>query len=227
MKALYLSVIALVVLVLSVKFLNLPPFKESFTCANSITCINDLSGRFEDEIKGIFMGKIVSVPSQISKIEEKAVLGQKIGVEKRIYIDLSRQMLYAYEGDNLALSFPVSTGKWYSTPTGDFRIWIKLRYTRMAGGDKRIGTYYNLPNVPHVMYFYNSEYPKAQGYGLHGAYWHNNFGHPMSHGCINIGLESAERLYSWADPPIQGNTTYASAQSAGTSITIYGTTPVE
>ena len=50
---------------------------------------------------------------------------------------------------------------------------------------------YDLPNVPYVMYFY-------RGYGLHGTYWHNNFGTPMSHGCVNLTLADAKWLYEWA-----------------------------
>jgi lipoprotein-anchoring transpeptidase ErfK/SrfK len=54
-----------------------------------------------------------------------------------------------------------------------------------------VGPGYDLPNVPYVMYFY-------QGYGLHGTYWHHNFGHPMSHGCVNFKTEDAGWLYNWA-----------------------------
>jgi lipoprotein-anchoring transpeptidase ErfK/SrfK len=133
----------------------------------------------------------------------------------------------AYDGDKLVYNFPVSTGKWHHTPTGNFNIWIKLRYTRMKGGNKALGTFYDLPNVPYTMYFYNSEYPKTDGYGIHGAYWHNNFGHPMSHGCINMAEADVAQLYAWADPATVGNTTYASAESPGTPVIIYGTTPNE
>jgi lipoprotein-anchoring transpeptidase ErfK/SrfK len=59
----------------------------------------------------------------------------------------------------------------------------------MSGGSG--ADYYYLPNVPHVMYFYG-------GYGLHGTYWHNNFGTPMSHGCVNLSQTDAEWLYNWA-----------------------------
>ena len=62
----------------------------------------------------------------------------------------------------------------------------------MAGGSGADA--YDLPNVPYVMYFY-------QDYGLHGAYWHNNFGHPMSHGCVNERIVDAKALYEWADGP--------------------------
>jgi len=95
------------------------------------------------------------------------------------------------EGDTTVGSFLISSGKWSPTPTGEWPIWIKLRYTRMKGGSKALGTYYNLPNVPYTMYY-------NQGYGIHGAYWHNNFGQPMSHGCINMKPEEAGIVFNWA-----------------------------
>ena len=65
----------------------------------------------------------------------------------------------------------------------------------MSGGS---GTdYYNLPNVPHTMFYYND-------FGLHGAYWHNNFGHTMSHGCVNMRPVDAKTLFEWADGPTKG-----------------------
>jgi len=181
-------------------------------CANSISCIKNLSGKYEPDKAGIFEGRDVIAPVNLAqKYEENQVLGEAVLTDKHIYIDLTSQRLTAYEGSQLAFDFPVSTGKWHPTPTGEFKTWIKLRYTRMTGGNPAIGTYYNLPNVPHTMYFYNEQYPKTQGFGLHGAYWHNNFGHPMSHGCVNIGLDNAEKLYNWA--PIN------------TPVSISGTTP--
>jgi lipoprotein-anchoring transpeptidase ErfK/SrfK len=109
------------------------------------------------------------------------------GYGKRwIDVDLSQQRVYAYEGDTVVNSFIVSTGTWQTpTVTGQYNIWIKLKSTTMAGPG------YYLPNVPWVMYFY-------KGYGLHGTYWHNNFGTPMSHGCVNLTIPDAEWLYNFA-----------------------------
>jgi lipoprotein-anchoring transpeptidase ErfK/SrfK len=134
----------------------------------------------------------------------------------------------AYEGDQQIYNFLISSGKWGRTPTGNFRIWIKLRYTKMEGGSKALNTYYYLPNVPYVMYFYNDEIPKWRGYGLHGTYWHNNFGHPMSHGCINMKTEEAGLLYQWANPNLGDKTSdYATEDNPGTEIVIYGEAPWE
>ena len=104
-----------------------------------------------------------------------------------IDIDLTQQRLTAYEGSSLVRTVLVSTGLPRTpTPVGQFRIRIKLRYDDMSGLD------YYLTNVPYVMYFYG-------GYGLHGTYWHGNFGHPMSHGCVNLPTPDAEWLFNWAE----------------------------
>ncbi|WP_145962592.1 L,D-transpeptidase [Bellilinea caldifistulae] len=106
--------------------------------------------------------------------------------EPWIDVDLSDQMVYAYVGRELVNSFLVSTGTWRTpTVTGQYRIYVKYRYTDMAGPG------YYLPDVPYTMYFY-------KGYGLHGTYWHNNFGTPMSHGCINLRTEDAAWLFDFA-----------------------------
>lgn len=201
------------------------PTSDTSYCANSISCIRDLTGDFESGKRSTFMGRAVS-PLTEMKPSDKRVLGAATG-EKHIYVDLTTQTLSAYEGSTEVMSFPVSTGWWNKTPTGTFRIWIKLRYTHMEGGDKTDDTYYNLYNVPYVMYFYNDQVPKSLGFSLHGAYWHDNFGHPMSHGCVNIRPEDAAKLYDWADPVSQGPSTYAAENNPGTLVTITGTTPTE
>ncbi len=103
-----------------------------------------------------------------------------------IDVNLSEQQIHAYDGDVLANSFIVSTGV-YGTPTvtGEFYIYVKVPMQAMSGPG------YYLPDVPWVMFFYDD-------YGFHGTYWHNNFGVPMSRGCINLRTEDAEWLYHWA-----------------------------
>ena len=168
---------------------------------------------------------IPSIPlAQIKpeEISETTVLGDS-DAPKRLEIDLTKQRLYAYEGDQLVYNFLISSGKWGRTPTGRFRIWTKLRYTKMSGGSHALGTYYYLPNVPYVMYFSNAQVPAASGYSLHGTYWHNNFGHPMSHGCVNMKTEEVEKIYYWARPDLRGQTSIrATTDNPGTEITIYG-----
>lgn len=103
-----------------------------------------------------------------------------------IDVDLTNQMLYAYDGDTLVNSFLVSTGvAAHPTVTGQYHIYVKYVSTLMTGPG------YYLPDVPYTMYFY-------EGYGIHGTYWHNNFGHPMSHGCVNMRTADAEWMFNWA-----------------------------
>jgi len=179
-----------------------------------------------------FHNQIIPVPdtpihiAKTDRAEVSQVLGDTTS-NKRIEIDLTNQRLYAIENGTRVYDFPVSTGKpWWATPTGSFRIWIKLRYTRMRGGSQALGTYYDLPNVPYTMFFYNDQVPKWKGYGIHGAYWHNNFGHPMSHGCINMREEDVAQIYYWAQPELNGKSSvYADENNPGTEVLIYGTTP--
>lgn len=198
--------------------------KQAQPCANSISCINDVTSAFEPSTEAIFMGKKITQPAYLAQDlnPQPNVLGASRN-PKHIFVDLSSQMLQAYEGEKLVFHFPVSTGKWGRTPTGDFKIWIKLRSTRMEGGSG--SDYYNLPNVPYTMFYYNDEVSKSRGFSLHGAYWHNNFGYPMSHGCVNIRPEDAEKLYNWAEPVTEGTTTYATEENPGTTVTIFGETP--
>jgi LysM repeat protein len=119
----------------------------------------------------------IFTPADPSQIEEA----------RWIDVDLSEQRVTAYEGQTPVRTTLVSTGLPRTpTPEGQFRIWIKLRYDDMAGPG------YYLEDVPYVMYFY-------QGYGLHGVFWHGNFGHPMSHGCVNLPTPEAEWLFNWAE----------------------------
>jgi len=122
-----------------------------------------------------------SIASQIAK-RPKGVKEN----ENWIDIDLSSQRAFAMKGDTLIKSFIVSTGTWqYPTVTGTFKIYVKYRSAGMSGPG------YSLPNVPYVMYFYKD-------YGLHGTYWHKNFGTPMSHGCVNFKTTDAAWLFEFA-----------------------------
>ena len=146
------------------------------------------------------------------------VLGTKnaAGEDKWIEVSLSQQKLRAWEGNKIVMEFPISSGRWFPTPFGDFSIYYKTRYQRMVGGSKALGTYYNLPNVPNNMFFY-------RGFAIHGAYWHNNFGHPMSHGCINAPLAQAAQLFEWAGPviPPGKNIARATPDNPGTRVFIH------
>jgi len=114
------------------------------------------------------------------RIEDKKVLS----ADPNTWIDvnLSNQSLCLFHSGGTNC-FTVSTGLPYTpTPVGTYHIWIKIPSTLMAGPG------YYLPGVPWTMYFY-------RGYGIHGTYWHNNFGHPMSHGCVNMRTPEAQFVY--------------------------------
>ena len=105
---------------------------------------------------------------------------------KWIDVNITTQTVTAFNGQTPVYTARASTGIWrYPTVVGTFRIYVKYASTRMAGPG------YNLPNVPYTMYF-------CGGYALHGTYWHNNFGTPMSHGCVNLSTPDAKWFYDWA-----------------------------
>jgi lipoprotein-anchoring transpeptidase ErfK/SrfK len=117
------------------------------------------------------------------------------GVTKRIIVDRGDQMMYAYDGDELFMKTAVSTGKDGTlTPRGNFTIYKKVPSRYMQGPLPGISDQvYDLPGVPWTMYF------TEQGGAFHGAYWHDKFGQEWSHGCVNLPVDKAEKLYDWAD----------------------------
>lgn len=175
-----------------------------------------------DEKTAVYNGKEISIPEYAYKTtEETKVLGEASG-EKWIEVDLSEQKIRAWQGDTLFLESLVSTGlPYYPTPTGEFRIWIKLRATKMEGGSGKY--YYYLPNVPYTMFFENDQIPGWRGFGLHGTYWHNDFGRVHSHGCVNLPTPVAEKLFYWVGPNL-GDSNWsvrATAENPGTRIVIH------
>ena len=193
--------VLLLVLVLGGMLVGRPKQKQEFAL------------KIENGEPGVFHGQeVMPPPIDLAEAEPATyVLGDADpNAEKHIYIDLATQTLKAYQGESLFLETLVSTGKWGRTPTGEFTIWSKFRSTRMSGGSGN--DYYNLPNVPYVMFFSGSGVAAASGFSLHGTYWHNNFGHPMSHGCVNMRTADAQKLFYWA--------------GINEKITIYGQAPL-
>ncbi len=117
------------------------------------------------------------------------------GDSKRIIVDRSEQMLYAYDGDELFMEEHISTGlELTPTPRGNFTIYKKTPSRYMQGPIPGISTkFFDLPGVPWNLYFTH------QGAVIHGTYWHENFGKPSSNGCVNVRPAQAEKLYKWAD----------------------------
>jgi LysM repeat protein len=110
--------------------------------------------------------------------------------ERWIDVDLSSQSLTAFEGQQPVFHTRISSGlPQYPTVVGTFSIYVKYEMADMSGGAG--DDEYFLPSVPYVMYFQGN-------YGLHGTYWHHNFGQPMSHGCVNMFTPDAQWLFNWA-----------------------------
>jgi lipoprotein-anchoring transpeptidase ErfK/SrfK len=127
------------------------------------------------------------LPASTERPAEATALPTTPAVQgKRIDIDLSRQTLTAYEGDRPVFDTLISAGLPHTpTPIGTFAIYSKVRSQTMRGPD------YSVPNVQFVSFFHKA-------YAIHGAYWHNNFGRPVSHGCVNMRNADAEWVFAWA-----------------------------
>ncbi len=168
---------------------------------------------------GVWDGQDVSSPaSDLAQADSAQVLSADIPQsDKWIDVNVSTQTLMQMEGDTVVNSFKISSGvPWHPTPIGDFTIWLKVRDQTMVGGSKAAGDYYYLPHVHNISYF-------SGGYGIHAAYWHHNFGHPMSHGCINMTEANAATIFNWDTPviPDGANSIRATQDNPGTRVHIH------
>jgi lipoprotein-anchoring transpeptidase ErfK/SrfK len=136
------------------------------------------------------------------------------GEDRWIRVDLSEQVVVAYEKNRPIRAFVISSGLPRTpTVTGEFRIKTKVKAQTMSGGTGSY--YYSLPNVKWVQYFH-------QEYAFHGTYWHNDFGKPKSHGCINMTNADAKWLFDWAGPEWDGKTVWfpSSKDNPGTLVVV-------
>lgn len=227
---LYFLLIPLAVAFAGFIFLTSVNKEQALKAGQVACCIPDFThtGEFESSEKtAYFDGYKVPAPeyqpSYLAQSERaKQVLGLQTSGERWIEVDLSEQVIKAWEGEQLFLESPISTGKrWTPTPVGEFTIWYKTKAQKMSGGTG--ASYYYLPNVPYIMFFENEQVSGYRGYSLHGTYWHNNFGNQMSHGCVNLPTPIAEQLYYWTQPDlIEGkNIVRASSENPGTRIVIH------
>lgn len=160
---------------------------EALQAGNNLDDANSLE---VGQVLTIVKSNMQSVPPDKPKpLEPQTPMG-KLG-PKWIELDLSTQMLVAYEGQTPVYSARMSSGRSrFPTVVGSYRIYLKYKTQRMRGMQ---GTpeEYDIPNVPNVMYFYS-------GYAIHGVWWHTNFGTPASHGCINLSQANAKWMFDWA-----------------------------
>ncbi len=148
---------------------------------------------------------------------------QGIGTEERwLDVDIKSQTLVAYVGMRPVFATLVSTGRGkpgteLATPVGLHRIWIKLRRSDMDNLDDADNhSPYAVEAVPHVMFF-------DRGYGIHGTYWHDAFGVPKSHGCVNVSLSDADWLFAFTGPhlPIGWTAVFPTARESGTLVRVH------
>ena len=135
--------------------------------------------------------------------------------EKLIHVDLSTQMVTAFEGDTMVFSSRCSSGsKGTRTPTGDFFTYHKGPSVHMNNQDEDTKNHYDLPGVPWCSFF--------TGYGnaFHGTYWHNDYGRPRSHGCVNLPSEDAKWIYRWSRPNVPTGEDYLHLPGEGTHVQI-------
>ena len=153
--------------------------------------------RYPERVTGDWY--VADDPESVQPFEDagdsESTPGVVASTTKRIVVSRSEEMLYAYDGDQLFMKVPISTGLEFTpTPLGTFTVYKKTPSRYMQGPLPGVSDqYYDLPGVPWNLYF------TTGGAVIHGAYWHDHFGQPWSHGCVNVPLvDEAYRLYMWA-----------------------------
>jgi len=135
--------------------------------------------------------------------------------EKHIAVDLKAQLVTAFEGEKLVFSQRCSSGAaGTETPKGEFRTYHKGPSIRMTNEGDAIENIYNLPGVPWCTFF------TGMGNAFHGAYWHNDYGRPRSHGCVNLPSDAAKFLYRWSRPTVPPDADYVHKPGEGTRVII-------
>jgi lipoprotein-anchoring transpeptidase ErfK/SrfK len=144
--------------------------------------------------EALFIPPEAPAPSEAPTDDWSFGPGPQQGAYKEVVVSISAERMWAYEGGELVMSSLVSTGTAetpeVTTPVGFHSIVAKYDSQTMEGTIS--GQHYRVEDVPYVMYF------DDLGNALHGTYWHNNFGTPMSHGCVNLPMDVAAWMYDWA-----------------------------
>jgi len=174
------------------------------------------------EIYDFFLKRSYYVPSHDMRLvpdDELTTLSPEVpDDQKRIVVDLTTQMVTAFEGENLVFSQRCASGvHGTDTPRGEFRTYHKGPSVHMtnegdAVEDEHI---YSLPGVPWCSFF------TGAGNAFHGAYWHNDYGQPRSHGCVNLPSEAAKFLYRWSKPAVPADADYIHLPGQGTIVQIF------
>ncbi len=141
--------------------------------------------------------------------------------ERWIDVDLASQTLVAYEGPQAVYATLVSTGRGprgtdSATPAGVHRIWVKIRASDMDNVERgELDAHYSMEDVPYVQFFNGAV-------GLHGTYWHSDFGHVRSHGCVNLTPLDARWMFAFTEPHLPPGwvAAYPTALDAGTVVRV-------
>jgi hypothetical protein len=138
--------------------------------------------------------------------------------QKKIVVDLSTQLVTAFEGEKLVFSQRCSSGvKGTDTPKGEFTTYHKGPSVHMTNEGDAVEeeTVYSLPGVPWCSFF------TGAGNAFHGTYWHNDYGRPRSHGCVNLPSEAAKWIYRWTLPTVPPDEDYVHLPGQGTNVHIF------
>ena len=149
--------------------------------------------------------------------DELSLLSPQVpDVRKRIYVDTATQSVTAFEDEKPVLVARCSSGgSGTKTPLGKFRTFHKGPTIHMTNdGEAGAGRGYDLPGVPWVSFF------TSTGVSFHGTYWHNDYGRPRSHGCVNLTPADAKFIYRWTQPVVPVDTQYLYKPGEGTHVEI-------
>jgi len=145
------------------------------------------------------IGPIMYLPAEHVRVidpAEFAPLSPDVpAADKRIEVNLRTQVVTAFEADKAVFAARCASGVApHGTSRGNFRILLKLPGQRMTGGTAGDADFYDLPGISWVSYF------TGTGIAFHGCYWHNDWGAPHSHGCVNLDSDDAKWIYRWTMP---------------------------
>ncbi len=171
------------------------------------------------EIYDFHLRKSFYIPSydmRIFRDDELAPLSPQVPESlKHIHVDLGTQTVTAFEDDTPVLIARCSSGAGNTkTPLGDFRTYHKSPSVHMTNQGDAVEGIFDLPGVPWCSFF------TGTGIAFHGTYWHNDYGRPRSHGCINLKSEDAKFIYRWTSPIVPPGVDYLHLPGQGTAVQV-------